>query len=163
MRLQIGRGVPLVVIWLFAAFSRRSLAAAMHRRRFFSKFLVAVMVVAHHADLLLAAVSSSFGSMPAHLRLALRLSLYLFLGRPGLRFPSVNSPLKSWRGILNSSIWITWPVQHSWALIIASMLVALALSRTSWFETRSCQHGVVGRLLPSTSLGGHLGQVSVHP
>ena len=92
MRLKIGHGVPPVVIWLFAALFRRSLAAAMHRRRLFSKILVALMVVARHPDLLLAAVSSSFGSMPAHLRLALRLSLYLFLWRPGLRFPSVNSP-----------------------------------------------------------------------
>ena len=92
MRLQIGHGVPPVVIGLFATLFRRSLAAAMHRRRLFSKFLVVLMVVARHPDLLLAAVSSSFGSMPAYLRLALRLSLYLFLGRQGLRFSSVNSP-----------------------------------------------------------------------
>ena len=86
MRLRIGHGVPPVAIGLFAALFRRSLAAAMHRRRF-SKFLVALMVVARHPELLLAAVSSFFGSMPAHLRFALRLSLYLFLGRPRLRFP----------------------------------------------------------------------------
>ena len=92
MRLQIGHGVPPVVTGLFAALFRRSVAATMHRRRLFSKFLVALMVVARHPDLLLAAVSISFGSMPAHLRFALRLSLYLFLGRPGLRFPRVNSP-----------------------------------------------------------------------
>ena len=91
MQLQIGHGVPWVVIGLFAALFRRSLAAAMHRRQF-SKFLVALMVVARHPDLLLVAVSSFFGSMPADLRFALRLSLYLFLWRPGLRFPSVNSP-----------------------------------------------------------------------
>ena len=87
MRLEIGHGLPPVVIGLFAALFRRSLAAAMHRRWLFSKFLKALMVVARHPDLLLVAVSSSFGSMPAHLRLALRSSLYLFLGRPGLRFP----------------------------------------------------------------------------
>ena len=46
MRLQIGHGVPPVVIGLFAALFRRSLAAAMHRRRLFSKFLVGLMVVA---------------------------------------------------------------------------------------------------------------------
>ena len=80
MRLQIGHGVLPVLF-------RRSLTATMHRRRLFSKFLVALMVVTCHPDLLLAAVSSSFGLMPAHLGFASRLSLYLFLGRPGWRFP----------------------------------------------------------------------------
>ena len=75
MRLQIGHGVPPVVIGLFTAFFWRFLAAAMHRRRLFLKFLVALMVVPRHPDLLIAAVSSSFSSMPAHLRFVLRLSL----------------------------------------------------------------------------------------
>ena len=98
MRLQIGHGVPPVVIGLFAALSRRSLAAAMHRWRLFSKFLVALMVVARHPDLLLAVVSSSFGSMPALLRFGLRLSLYLFLGPPGLRFLELTHRRKAGEG-----------------------------------------------------------------
>ena len=87
MRLQIGHGVPPVVIGLLLPFFGDLVLLRCTDGGCSSKFLVALMVVARYPDLLLAAVSSSFGSMPAHLRFALRLFLYLLLGRPGLRFP----------------------------------------------------------------------------
>ena len=85
MQLQIGHGVPWVVIGLFAALFRRSLAAAMHRRQF-SKFLVALMVVARHPDLLLVAVSSFFGSMPADLRFCFKVILVSLFVAPRIAF-----------------------------------------------------------------------------
>ena len=98
MRLQIVDRVPPVVTRLFAALFRRSLAAEMHRRRLFSKFLVVPMVVARHPDPLLAAVSSSFGSMPAHLRFALRLSLYLVWGAQDCVFLQLTHRRKAGEG-----------------------------------------------------------------
>ena len=91
-RPHIGHGVPPVVIGSFAALLWRSLAFAIHRRWSSSNFLAAFWTVARHPDLLAAAVSSSFGWIPAHFRLDLRLSLYLFLGRPWLHLPWDSSP-----------------------------------------------------------------------
>lgn len=75
------------------------------------------------------------------LRLALKLSSNCFFGWPWWQLPDTNSPQNRWRGILDSSMLMTWPIHRSWAWrILASTFIVLALSSTYWFVMQSCHH-----------------------
>jgi len=65
------------------------------------------------------------------------------VGKPCFFLPASSSPYNSWQGMRWSSILMTFPTHHSWALMsMTSMLVHPAWSRTSrlWYGLASgCQ------------------------
>ena len=83
--------------------------------------------------------SRSLGLMWHDWRLALTVSLYRCFGRPWFLLPAWSTPYIKRLGNRYSSIRITCPTQRSRALMmVASMLVDLAWSRTSRLLMWSC-------------------------
>ena len=136
---QWGHWKSVIVITAEAALRCLSLTAVSFWYRASLKLAAALWTEPCHFGLSIAYPSRSLRLMWHHWRLALTVSLYRNFGLPWFLLPAWSSPYIRRLGIRHSSIRITCLTHRSWALMmVASMLVDLAWSRTSRLVMWSC-------------------------